>query len=271
MEKYVNHFIGGTKGIQGTDLHNPTLRVLGILHLIDVSPEGITMAAISEQLSLPKGTISPILKTLVATGFVILEAGLYHIGFRSFELGLTYGNESDLLEIIRGQMKELVAEVGEICQFGMLSGVNVLYVLRENSDNPISIVSQVGKQLPGYVTALGKAMYSGRTDEWIEESFRDYEFEKHTENTITSYEEFLEQIQRIRQDGVAYDREELMYGIFCTAVPLRFDGETKCALSITAPVYRMNDKKKKQIKDALLEKKQLIEEISRVQGLHLNF
>lgn len=271
MEKYVNHFIGRTKRTQGVDLHNPTLRVLSILHLIDVSPEGITMATISERLSLPKGTISPILKTLVATGFVILEAGLYHIGFRSFELGLTYGSESDLLEIIRGQMKDLVSEVGEICQFGMLSGINVLYVLRENSDNPISIVSQVGKQLPGYVTALGKAMYSEKTDEWLETSFRDFEFEKHTENTITSFEKLLERIQIVRREGVAYDREELIKGIFCTAVPLHFDGETKCALSITAPVYRMNDTKQKQIKNALLEKKQLIEEISRVQGLHLNF
>ena len=45
------------------EYHNPTLRVLRILELIDAHSGGLSLSEISNLLTLPKGTISPILKT----------------------------------------------------------------------------------------------------------------------------------------------------------------------------------------------------------------
>ena len=46
------------------EYHNPTLRVLRILELIDANSGGLSLSEIANLLDLPKGTISPILKTL---------------------------------------------------------------------------------------------------------------------------------------------------------------------------------------------------------------
>lgn len=46
------------------EYHNPTLRVLRILELIDANSGGLSLTEIANLLDLPKGTISPILKTL---------------------------------------------------------------------------------------------------------------------------------------------------------------------------------------------------------------
>ncbi len=51
------------------EYHNPTLRVLRILELIDANSGGLSLSEIANLLDLPKGTISPILKTLAATNF----------------------------------------------------------------------------------------------------------------------------------------------------------------------------------------------------------
>lgn len=245
--------------------------MLAILHVIDISPEGISLAAISEKLQLPKGTISPILKTLVSTGYISCENMLYFIGFRSFELGLSYGKGSNLLDIIRNQMKDLVSEVEEITQFGILRERNVIYLLRVNSDNPISIVTTgVGKQLPAQLTGLGKAMLAETyTDDEIRELYRDYTFPTPMLNSICSVERLIEDLRDVRETGFARDNEEVTKGVCCTAVALKAEGRLMGALSVTSPVYRMNDRKRSQIERCLQQKKSLIEEISRVQGLSL--
>lgn len=62
------------------EYHNPTLRVLRILELIDAHSGGLSLSEISNLLTLPKGTISPILKTLAATNYIVADGSLYKIG-----------------------------------------------------------------------------------------------------------------------------------------------------------------------------------------------
>ena len=251
-------------------LHNPTLRVLILLHLIDCcSPEGITLAAISEQLQLPKGTISPILKTLAATGYISYEHAKYRIGYRSFELGLSYGKGSDLLEIIQKQMQELVREVEEISQFGVLTGMDVMYLVRVNSQNPISIISEVGKRIPAYATGLGKALLSLKSDEWLRKAYDGYVFRKIGPKSITSFTELMQAVSEARRTGFAYEREESNEGICCTAVPVCFSGSVQGALSVTAPKFRLTPRKQELIERNLTRTKNLIEEIAKIQGLCL--
>ena len=61
------------------EYHNPTLRVLRILELIDANSGGLSLTEIANLLDLPKGTISPILKTLAATNYVVTDGSLYKI------------------------------------------------------------------------------------------------------------------------------------------------------------------------------------------------
>ena len=63
--------------------HNPTLRVLKILELIDKSTDGISLSEIAASLEMPQGTISPILKTLLAFHYIRQTGNLYRIDFAS--------------------------------------------------------------------------------------------------------------------------------------------------------------------------------------------
>ncbi|GAF41442.1 transcriptional regulator, IclR family [Agrilactobacillus composti DSM 18527 = JCM 14202] len=255
------------------DFHKPTLRVLKILELIDEnSTDGLSLSEISEQLSLPKGTISPILKTLVATKYIQfnLETNRYAISYKSFELGLSFGGNTDILSTIQAMMREIVASVGEICQMGTLSNLNVLYLLKEDPDNAISIVSNVGARLPAYATGLGKALLSGKTDEQLRELYKDYFFRKYAKNTITDLDTLLVQLRQVRQDNLAYENEESKDEICCVAVPLVIDDEIKAALSVTVPKFRYSDEKRQLIIQELQQKKQLIEDTCRVQNYHFD-
>ena len=132
------------------EYHNPTLRVLRILELIDSNPNGLNLSEIADLLELPKGTISPILKTLSAKKYVDLEGMLYKIGPRLFQLGLSFASGTNALSLIRKEMHNIVAAVEEVCQMGVLSGTDVHYLLREDAKTVITIISGVGKRLPAH-------------------------------------------------------------------------------------------------------------------------
>ena len=115
------------------EYHNPTLRVLRILELIDSNPNGLNLSEIADLLELPKGTISPILKTLSAKKYVDLEGMLYKIGPRLFQLGLSFASGTNALSLIRKEMHNIVTAVEEVCQMGVLSGTDVHRLFRPTS------------------------------------------------------------------------------------------------------------------------------------------
>jgi len=251
------------------EYHNPTLRVLRILELIDANPGGISLTEVSDTLGLPKGTISPILKTLVATGYIRWRNNLYTTGPRTFELGLSFASDNDAISLIRREMREIVSAVGELCQMGVLSGLDVLYILKETPNTPIAVISEVGRKVPAHVTGLGKALLTGREDDELQRLYADRPLVAYTENSITDVRILLEQIREARRTGLAYECEESKADVECVAVPLVLDGTVKAALSVTVPKFRFDAEKRGQIADVLLEKKKLIENISRIQNYHL--
>lgn len=253
-------------------LHNPTLRVVKILELVNNYEDGISFANISKKLSIPKSTLSPILKTLEKTNFLEkTDKGCYIASFKLFQLGLSYSGRLDILSMIRKQMEVVVKEIGEIVQFGILVDDMVLYLEKVNAHDNIEIVSSVGKKLPAINTALGKALLSEYNDDEIREQYKNYEFVSYTEKSIKNVDQLLEHIYRVRQLGFATENQEFTTNTSCIAVPIRENGVIKGAMSATYPVFRKTANKEKEIAKVLLEQKEIIEDIIKIQNLKLDF
>ncbi|MEA5008723.1 IclR family transcriptional regulator [Clostridium tyrobutyricum] len=255
-------------------LHNPTLRVLRILELVESeNGEGKNLSEISKILDIPKGTLSPILKTLAETNYIHFnnDAGCYSIGFRAFELGLSYGSSMDILSMIQERMKEIIINVREICQLGILSGLDVFYLLKENPDNAISIRSNVGSKLPAYATGIGKALLSGKTEQELFNLYNNYKYYPFTKNTITNTTQLIDEVSQVKKTGIAHENEESNDEICCLAVPLSIDGEVKASISVTIPKFRFTKDKQQAITHELLQQKKIIEDICRIQQYHFDF
>jgi DNA-binding IclR family transcriptional regulator len=64
------------------------------------------------------------------------------------------------------------------------------------------------------------------------------QLERHTRNTIADRDEFLAELDRVRAEGVAYDREEHTIGICAVGVALREPAGTLIAVTIPLPSQR---------------------------------
>lgn len=118
-------------------------------------------------------------------------------------------------------VKQAAYGCGETCHFAVLDGKDALYLFKEESPEPIRMISSAGKRIPAYSTAIGKALLSRYTDEEIRKMYSDG-LKKLTENTITDMDELLSQIRKIRVDKMAYETEESSHNITCIAVPISF-------------------------------------------------
>ena len=74
---------------------------------------------------------------------------------------------------------------------------------------------------------------------------------KFTEYTITDWDELLKELEAIRRNGYAIEREEVELGMTCIAAPIFSNHEIIAAISVSGPVSRVTEDMQEQIIQAV--------------------
>lgn len=244
------------------NLHSPTLRVLNILNTVAAHNGEFSMSDISRKVKIPRGTLAPIMYTLCHERYLLIDSiHKYSIGIRCFLSGNQFVNLSNSYYGIKSIITEIVNCTGETAHMCILDHGNVLYLIKVESNQAVRIFSGIGKELPAYSTAVGKALLSKMSFSELCALYHDGLIPV-TENTITNINYLYEQLQKIKVTGYAYESEESTYGIRCIARPIyNPNGELKAAISVAIPIFRYNEEKRKLIEATLLESSEILSQI----------
>lgn len=206
--------------------------------LADGGDSGLTMAELSRTLSAPKSSLFPILHTMADAGYLAYDEATtrYAIGLKAYLLGRAFDHEGSELRLIEAEMRRVTDACGETCQLGILERGRVLYVAKVDSPQYVRLSSGIGKTLPAEQTAIGKALLSGMGEDAAGED-----------------ERLARELRDVREAGFAYDREEVLEGVQCIAVPLRARGSVAYGLGVSTPSYRLDAEKEAQIRQLLSE------------------
>ena len=136
--------------------------------------------------------------------------------------------------------------------------MNVQYLMKVESPEPISMISAVGKQLPANCTALGKALLCEHTLDEIKALFKDG-LPKMTEYSVADAEQLYQQTQMVRKTQIAREKEENYQFIQCLATPIYKNEKPFFAMSVSVPTFRYTEEKGQQIEKLLLEAKKSLE------------
>jgi IclR family KDG regulon transcriptional repressor len=102
----------------------------------------------------------------------------------------------------------------------------------------------LGQRNPLHCTGVGKVLLSGMTNDEIDRVIAERGLKKYTPNTITNRNDLFEEIERVRNEGVAYDHEELNIGVKCIAAPIfNRAGRVVASVSISGPGQRFLSEK----------------------------
>ncbi len=243
--------------------HRPTARVLDILELLASTDYGYTLTEIANAINAPKSTILPILHTLCHRNFITLNnnTSRYIIGINAFMVGSACLKNIDILSLLKSELQQIVDVTSETSQLGILvNGSDVLYLIKIDSPESLRLVSFVGKQLPAYCTAIGKALISQYSVEQLTKAYPDG-LKPMTANTITDFTVLYNELENIRKTGIATEVGESNIDSQCLAVPLKKGNHIVAAISVSTPTYRATTQKLELIKVQLFKAQQKIEKI----------
>lgn len=242
--------------------HRPTSRVLDILQLLSTSKEGYTPTEISIAINVPKSTITPILRTLLQRKFITLnkDSGKYVIGIAAFVVGYAALPNLNLLELIKGGMKKIVTKTSETCQLGILVDGDVLYIAKEESPEPIRLISFVGNRLPAYATGIGKALLSAYSLSELK-SLYPLPLQTMTPYTVKDIDTLFHELEISKRQNFFIEKEENSLGIICLSVPLIYQGKIVAAISVSIPKFRFTPAKEKIILKSLQTSRQNLEHL----------
>jgi len=189
----------------------------------------------------PKATLYRLIQTLTNLGMLRYDVDrqTYAPGLRLVRLAHAAWRQSSLAPIARPFIDMLSETINETVHLAQLDAGQVLYVDKRNAADPLEMFSQAGKVGPGYCTGVGKAMMAFLADDARALALSQQSYFAHTAHTHTSAESLAVELEQIKVDGIAYDREEHEPGIICIAAPILSDaGRAIGALSITTSTAR---------------------------------
>jgi DNA-binding IclR family transcriptional regulator len=214
-----------------------------LLELFTEEVPELSAAEIREKLRHNKTTSFRLISNLEEEGFLDQdpETNKYRLGMKLFLLGNLVRPYRYIRNAAKPLLERLNKDSGETVHLAVLHKGQALYVDKIESTRTVRVVvSQVGRKLPAHCSGVGKVLLAHLPAGQVKEIVAEKGLDAFTQNTITTYGQLRSELDRVIQNGVAYDNEEIEIGLKCAAAPVFFDGHVVAALSVSAPRERFD-------------------------------
>jgi DNA-binding IclR family transcriptional regulator len=232
-------------------------RTAAILLALRGEADGLSLAQIAKRVGLARSTVHRLVAALEQERFVVAASSS-----RGFRLGpalasLAIAAVRDVVLLIHPYLVQLSQELDETVDLAVLEHDHVLFVDQVAATRRLRAVSSVGAVFPVHCTANGKALLAARTNDEVERLLP-AKLERMTPNTIVSRAALIDELERIRVDRVAYDREEHTAGICAVGTVVATAEGPLAAVTVPLPTQRF-DGNEKALTAALLRTRTAIE------------
>ncbi|WP_049986339.1 IclR family transcriptional regulator [Halobellus rufus] len=216
---------------------------------------------IADELDLNKSTVHNHLATLREHEYVVKSGDEYRLSLQFLHIGGVLRNEVDLYDAAKAKLDQLAEETGALVTLATHERGLGVVLYRAKGEDAVEIDTHVGSQLTLHNSGLGKAILAHLPRERVEEIVADRGLPATTENSITDEDELYAELDRIAEQGYAFDDEENWRGLRCVAAPiLTDDGVVKGAISLSVPKSQLaSDAERRTYVDDIKNTANLIE------------
>jgi IclR family KDG regulon transcriptional repressor len=240
-------------------INNPVKSLIKALRILDAlgdRPGGMGITELSSSLKAPKSTVHRLIATLEAVGYVVfdLPTSRYILGSRVARLGEQLNHQSPLLAFGVPALEELTRTSREASHLAILEGTEIVYISREETNEPMRISFGMGHRAPAHCTALGKIFLAGLSDGEIAALYK-HKTRLHqlTPRSVSTLKQLISETAAVRREGIAHDNQEYMPGLCCMAAPVRdFSSRVVAAMSLSVFKHKMTPKRKTFLKNVLI-------------------
>lgn len=201
------------------------------------SPNGCQLSAteVAKRTQMTVATVHRFLLTLENLG-VVSRTGdnRFQLGTLLAELGGRVEHNKVMTHVVEPHVDSLAEQFGERVNVALLSGKKVIQIAVGQDARSLQLGMLDGNVLPVYCTAAGRVLLAGLRSKLLDYLLDDIEFESYTDNSLSSREELVSELHRVKAQGYALNFGELTEQVSCLAVPICDDhNEVVAALSVS--------------------------------------
>jgi DNA-binding IclR family transcriptional regulator len=209
-------------------------RAFLLLELLSDSEEGLTLTDLARALTMSKGSMHGLLKTLESIGAIEqVEERRYVLGARVYLLAQAYIQRAGLRRFALPAMYRLAASTGETVCLGKVEqkGVRIVEcIIDEGEQAALHISAARGQRIPLLAAATGKVVLANWSASQREAFLQAHPLPKFTAHSITDPQQFLARIEETARQGAGFDYEEFLVGVNAVAAPVYGVGDTLVGL-----------------------------------------
>lgn len=226
------------------DDQHTTPSVMKALLLLDAfrgAGPTVGVSEIARRAGVSKSTAFRLLAHLERGGYVERHGTDYCLGRHLFELGnsvpicLPHG----LRDVAAPLLGQLFTRTQKVVHLAVLDGTDVVYVEKLHGPGAVAVSTTVGGRMPAACSSLGKAILAFSDRDTIGRVLKTG-LTRRTAYSVADPVRLLQELARVREKGVAFDREEVQLGLVCVAAPVIKDGRAIAAVSVSAQALGFN-------------------------------
>ena len=205
-----------TMSVQSVD------RALEILSLFSTTSPRLGITEISKAMGLPKPTVHGLVRTLTSHGFLAQDqdSKKYSLGLKIHEMGTILAGSLRINQVGGGPAQMLTRSTGLATRLAIWDQNSALVTLLLFPESVNVLYHQIGPRIQAYCSSLGKAILAYLPFQEVEQYLVVQPLTPLTKATITTREDFLEDLAATRARGYSLDREECISGMSCIGAPI---------------------------------------------------
>jgi DNA-binding IclR family transcriptional regulator len=214
---------------------------LAILEALIGASDPIGVTTLSQHTGVSKSVVHNHLSTLRAQEYVVKHGGKYEASLRILSRGNRVRQSLSIYREGKEAIDNLAAATGETTALFVREESYAVPVYVTNGDTDWTPPFRAGDRLPLYATAAGKCLIAPLSDDELEALVEEVDCEAFTDTTITDFTKLAAELRRVRDDGIAFCREERYEQIIGVASPIPAINDSRtAALSVSGPIDRLN-------------------------------
>ena len=189
--------------------------VLHVLSYLEQHPEGVRADDVAHLVGKSGSTAYYLLASLVEEGYATHEAGLYHPREH-----LPPVARADARHALEDAVDDLFLRTHKRCYLGVVRG-GVIEITVVRGRQGMARMPGLGTQIRdnAHALAMGKVVLARLRPEALGR-YAARGLPAYTEHTITTLPELVRELEAVRRDGFAVDREEFAEDFCCVAAPV---------------------------------------------------
>lgn len=232
-------------------------RAIDIIDLMAARERDVSLSEIMKELNIPRQSLIRILNTLSDRGLVDRgdQRGFYRLGMKLLYLGSRLQDKIKLRSVARPYMQELAQKTLKTIELSTLDRDQLLLIEQIEGSEGVRLYSRVGSVYPYFhAVGAGKIYLAHMEAKKRRKVLEKIGLPAVTEHTLTDMDKLEEDLLKVREDGYAFEDQELRKGVRRVVAPVYdFRNELAGCVGIAATVFSFELKDRKYFGRMVME------------------